>query len=208
MGESRKNFHRFSSSDFIETLLDGSVMMRLVLLGGPGAGKSTQSRFLCEKFQLQRVSVGDILRQAIADQTDLGKQAESYVNQGKLIPDPLIIEFMRDRLTRPDMVNGWVLEGYPRTAFQAEELDFLLDDLSQTLNKAIYFKVDEQVLSERSQARGLTDDTPEAIRERLKAFRESTEPILDYYSPRQKLLTVDAGQAIEAVSAELLSGLQ
>ncbi|AFY37817.1 Adenylate kinase [[Leptolyngbya] sp. PCC 7376] len=183
-------------------------MMRLVLLGGPGAGKSTQSRFLCEKFQLQRVSVGDILRQAIADQTDLGKQAESYVNQGKLIPDPLIIEFMRDRLTRPDMVNGWVLEGYPRTAFQAEELDFLLDDLSQTLNKAIYFKVDEQVLSERSQARGLTDDTPEAIRERLKAFRESTEPILDYYSPRQKLLTVDAGQAIEAVSAELLSGLQ
>ena len=183
-------------------------MMRLVLLGGPGAGKSTQSKFLCEKFQLQRVSVGEILRKAIADQSDLGKQAETYVNEGKLIPDPLIIEFMRDRLTQPDMANGWVLEGYPRTAFQAEELDFLLDDLQQTLNKAIYFKVDEQVLSERSQARGLTDDTPEAISERLKAFRESTEPILDYYAPRQKLLTIHAGQSVEVVNKKLLEHLK
>ncbi|OKH18446.1 adenylate kinase [[Limnothrix rosea] IAM M-220] len=181
--------------------------MRLILLGGPGAGKSTQSKFLCEKFQLQRVSVGDILRQAIADQTELGKQAESYVNEGKLVPDTLIIDLMRDRLTQPDMNNGWVLEGYPRTAFQAEELDFLLDDLQQTLNKAIYFKVPEQVLSERSQARGLTDDTPEAIRERLKAFWESTEPILDYYAPRQKLLVVDAGQEIKTVSEILVNEL-
>ncbi len=182
-------------------------MMRLVLLGGPGAGKSTQSKFLCEKFQLQRVSVGDILRQAIADKTELGKQAESYVNEGKLVPDTLVIDLMRDRLTQADMKNGWVLEGYPRTAFQAEELDFLLDDLGQTLNKAIYFKVDEQVLTERSKARGLTDDTPEAIRQRLKAFWESTEPILDYYAPRQKLLTVDAGQDIEIVSKTLADEL-
>ena len=115
-------------------------MMRLVLLGGPGAGKSTQSKFLCEKFQLQRVAVGDILRKAIADQSDLGKQAETYVNEGKLIPDPLIIEFMRDRLTQPDMANGWVLEGYPRTAFQAEELDFLLDDLQQNTKQSHLFQ--------------------------------------------------------------------
>ena len=182
--------------------------MRLVLLGGPGAGKSTQSKFLCEKFQLQRVSVGDILRQAIADQTELGQQAEAFVNQGKLVPDTVIIDLMRDRLTQPDMTNGWVLEGYPRTAFQAEELDFLLDDLGQTLNTAIYFKVNEQVLNERSQARGLTDDTPEAIRERLKAFHESTEPILEYYAPRQKLLTIDASQSIQAVSEELAQALQ
>ncbi|MGB2926275.1 MAG: nucleoside monophosphate kinase, partial [Limnothrix sp.] len=159
--------------------------MRLVILGGSGAGKSTQAKKVCAALNLQLVSVGEILRSAIANRTALGQQAETYVTQGKLIPDELMIQFMGDRLSQPDMTAGWILEGYPRTAFQAEELDFLLDKSNQTLDWAIYLQMSDELLIERSKNRGLADDTPEILQQRLKEFHESTVPILEYYSHRQ-----------------------
>jgi len=131
--------------------------VRLVILGGPGAGKGTQAQPLCRHLGISEISTSDILREAIASQTDLGRQAQVYVEKGELVPDPILIEFMRQRLLQDDAKGrGWLLEGYPRTAFQAEELDFLLDDLGQQLDWAIYLQVPEAVMMSRSLGRSLT----------------------------------------------------
>ena len=131
--------------------------MRLVILGGPGAGKGTQAQPLCRHLGISEISTSDILREAIASKTELGRQAQAYVEKGELVPDPILIEFMRQRLLQDDAKGrGWLLEGYPRTAFQAEELDFLLDDLGQQLDWAIYLQVSEVVMMSRSLGRSLT----------------------------------------------------
>lgn len=178
--------------------------MRVVILGGPGAGKGTQAELLCSNLNLPLLAVGDILREAIAEDTDLGKLAASYVERGELVPDATMIEFFRRRLLLWDVFNGWVLEGYPRTAFQAEELDFLLDDLAQQLDWAILLKVPIEVLLSRSIERDRSDDHPEILQRRLDLFHERTIPLLEYYEYRNKLLTVDGDQSPEQVQQDIL----
>lgn len=196
--------------------------MRLVILGGPGAGKGTQARQLCRQLSISEISTSDILRHAIASQTDLGRQAQVYVEKGELVPDPILIEFMRERLLQPDAAKGrgWLLEGYPRTAFQAEELDFLLDELKQHLDWAIYLQVPESVMMSRSIARsrtskGLTftgevrpDDHPEIVQRRLNLFHERTIPILEYYGYRHRLLTINGDQSPEQVQQDILQKIK
>lgn len=196
--------------------------MRLVILGGPGAGKGTQARLLCRQLSISEISTSDILRQAIASQTDLGRKARVYVEKGELVPDPILIEFMRQRLLQPDAAKGrgWLLEGYPRTAFQAEELDFLLEELEQHLDWAIYLQVPESVMMSRSIARsrsskGLAftgevrpDDHPEIVQRRLNLFHERTIPILEYYGYRQRLLTINGDQSPEQVQQDIIQKLQ
>ncbi len=178
--------------------------MRLVILGGPGAGKGTQAELLCSNLSIPLLAVGDILREAIADDTDLGKLAVSYVEKGELVPDTTMIQFFRRRLLLWDVFNGWVLEGYPRTAFQAEELDFLLSDLAQQLDWAIWLKVPTEVLLSRSIQRDRSDDSPEILQRRLDLFEEQTMPILDYYEHRNKLLTVNGDRSPEQVQQDIL----
>ncbi|MEG4121092.1 nucleoside monophosphate kinase [Microcoleus sp. N9_B4] len=178
--------------------------MRVVILGGPGAGKGTQAELLCSNLSLPLLAVGDILREAIAEDTDLGKLAVSYVDRGELVPDATMIEFFRCRLLLWDVFNGWVLEGYPRTAFQAEELDFLLEDLAQELDWAVWLKVPIEVLLSRSIERDRSDDHPEILQRRLDLYHEQTIPILDYYEHRNKLLTVDGDQSPEQVQQDIL----
>ncbi|MEG3897401.1 MULTISPECIES: nucleoside monophosphate kinase [unclassified Microcoleus] len=178
--------------------------MRLVILGGPGAGKGTQAQQLCSNLSIPLLAVGDILREAIADETDLGKLAVSYVERGELVPDTTIIQFFRRRLLLWDVFNGWVLEGYPRTAPQAEELDFLLDDLAQELDWAIWLKVPTEVLLSRSIERDRSDDSPEILQRRLDLYHEQTIPILDYYDYRKKLLTVNGDRSPEQVQQDIL----
>jgi adenylate kinase len=178
--------------------------VRLVILGGPGAGKGTQAERLCSNLSLPLLAVGDILREAIAEDTDLGKLAVSYVERGELVPDATMIEFFRRRLLLWDVINGWVLEGYPRTAFQAEELDFLLDDLAQQLDWAILLKVPIEVLLRRSIDRARSDDHPEILQRRLDLFHERTIPLLEYYEYRNKLLTVNGDQSPEQVQQDIL----
>ncbi len=179
--------------------------MRLVILGGPGAGKGTQAEQLCSNLGIPLLAVGDILRGEIAENTDLGKLAVSYVERGELVPDATMIEFFRRRLLLWDVFNGWVLEGYPRTAFQAEELDFLLWDLAQELDWAIWLKVPTQVLLKRSLERDRSDDSPEILQRRLDLFEERTLPLLEYYEHRNKLLTVNGDRPPEQVQQDILN---
>ncbi|MEG3911177.1 nucleoside monophosphate kinase [Microcoleus sp. w2-18bC1] len=178
--------------------------MRVVILGGPGAGKGTQAELLCSNLSLPLLAVGDILREAIAEDTDLGKLAASYVEKGELVPDATMIEFFRRRLLLWDVFNGWILEGYPRTAFQAEELDFLLEELAQELDWAVWLKVPIEVLLSRSIERDRSDDHPEILQRRLDLFHERTIPLLEYYEYRNKLLTVDGNQSPQQVQQDIL----
>jgi len=188
--------------------------VRLIILGGPGAGKGTQGAQLCSQMDILLISTGEILRTAIAAkdsdgeaQTELGRQAQGYVEQGELVPDDVMIQFIRDRLIQPDAANGWILDGYPRTAFQAEELDFLLDDLNQHLNYAILLEVPTPVLVQRSLSRARGDDTLETIQRRIDRFQECTTPLLEYYEMRDRLLKVNGEQAIESLQQEILTKL-
>jgi adenylate kinase len=178
--------------------------VRLVILGGSGSGKSTQAQRLCRHFEIPLISTGEILREAITSFTDLGRHVQPYLEKGDLVPDDMIIELIRTRLQKPDVNNGWVLEGYPRTAFQAEELDFLLDDLEQKLNWAIYLQVPEAVMVSRSLGRSLPDDQPEIVHRRVELFYDRTIPILEYYDRRRRLLTINGDQSPEAVQQNIL----
>jgi adenylate kinase len=182
--------------------------MRLVILGGSGSGKSTQAQRLCSHLDIPRISTGEILRQAIAAQTELGKQAQPYVAKGELVPDEMMIAFIKERLLQPDVVGGWLLEGYPRTAFQAEELDFLLDELQQQLDWAIYLQVSEAVMMSRSVARSLPDDAPQIVQRRIDLFHKRTVPMLEYYGYRDRLLSINGEQSPVGVEQEILEKLK
>ncbi|MFN6566559.1 adenylate kinase family protein [Dendronalium sp. ChiSLP03b] len=189
--------------------------MRLVILGGSGSGKSTQAQRLCRYFEILQISTGEILRQAMsgdkslesvyAKVSTLGRHAQPYVTRGELVPDEMIIDLIRLRLKKADVDCGWILEGYPRTAFQAEELDFLLDDLGQKLDWAIYLQVPEAVMVSRSLGRSRPDDQPEIVHRRVEIFYDRTVPILEYYDRRRRLLTINGDQIPEMVEQKILT---
>lgn len=179
--------------------------MRLMCLGGSGAGKTTQAQRLCEHFHIPKISTGEMLREAITNATDLGRHAEPYVIKGELVPDEIMISIIRWQLQQPKVNSGWVLEGYPRTAFQAEELDFLLDDLGQKLDWAIYLQVSEAVMVSRSLGRSLPDDQPEIVQRRVELFYDRTIPILEYYDRRRRLLTINGDQSPDMVQQNILN---
>jgi len=182
--------------------------VRLVILGGPGAGKGTQGRKLCEALNIPWIATGEVFRSAIEQDSELGRQAALYVERGDLVPDEIAIEFMRDRLVQPDAAHGWLMDGYPRTAFQAEELSFLLDDLGQALDWAIWLDAPVAVMMERSLARSRSDDDPAIVRRRLDLFHQRTIPIVEFYEMRQKLLRIDAGRDLETVQQDLRDRLK
>ncbi|GAA6622514.1 adenylate kinase family protein [Scytonema sp. NUACC26] len=179
--------------------------MRLVILGGSGSGKSTQAHRLSKHFEVPLVSVGEILRSAIASVTDKSRFAHPYVDLGELVPDEMMIEFIGERLKQPDVADGWVLEGYPRTAFQAEELDFLLDGLGQKVDWAIYLQVSQAVMVNRSVGRSVPDDLSEIVQNRVELFYDRTVPILEYYDRRRRLLTINGDQLPEMVQHNIVS---
>lgn len=181
--------------------------MRIVMLGGPGAGKGTQAQRLSQQLQIPWLSTGDILRREIAVQSELGQQAQPYLERGDLVPDELMIAFIRQRLLQPDTAQGWILDGYPRTAFQAEELDFLLDDLAQRLNWAVLLEVADTLLMQRSLSRSRLDDEPRIIERRIQALIAQTLPMLDYYEQRGRLLRIDGSLPPDQVEQQLLSQL-
>lgn len=174
-------------------------MIRLIMLGGPGSGKGTQAFKIAQDLNITIISTGDILRQAITSKNELGIKAKEYLEKGELVPDRMMIEFMKQKLLNENFAKGWILEGYPRTAFQAEELDFLLEDLDQKINYAIYLKISEETMIKRSLSRGNIDDKLEIIKKRIELFKQRTTPILEYYEKKHTLITVSGQGSIEDV---------
>jgi adenylate kinase len=187
--------------------------MRLILLGPPGAGKGTQAQRLVHKHSIVQLSTGEMLRAAVAAQTPIGLQAKDIMASGQLVPDEIVIGIISDRLDQPDMKNGFILDGFPRTVPQAEALDELLRHKHLKLDAVIELRVNESALLSRVEtrvaemrARGeevRVDDTPEVLSKRLASYRSLTEPLIHYYSERRKLLTVDGMMTIEEVTREI-----
>jgi adenylate kinase len=187
--------------------------MRLILLGPPGAGKGTQAQRLVHKHGIVQLSTGELLRAAVAAQTPVGLKAKDIMASGALVPDEIVIGIISDRLDQPDMKNGFILDGFPRTVPQAEALDDLLKKKHMKLDAVVELRVNESALLNRVEtrvaemrARGeevRVDDTPEVLSKRLASYRTLTEPLIHYYSERRKLLTVDGMMTIEHVTREI-----
>ena len=179
--------------------------MRLVLLGPPGAGKGTQAEKLAEKLEIPHLSTGELFRHNISTGTKLGLEAKRYLDAGDLVPSELTNELVDDRLTNPDVSEGFILDGYPRSVGQAQALHDMLERRGTQLDAVLEFRVAEDELFERLRARGRADDTDDVIRNRMNVYRDETAPLIEYYS--HELKTVDAVGTVDEVFARALQAL-
>lgn len=179
--------------------------MRVVLLGPPGAGKGTQAEKLSEKLGIPQISTGDLFRKNIGEGTPLGLEAKRYLDAGDLVPAELTNRLVEDRIDQPDAANGFILDGYPRSVAQAGALKDMLAARDTKLDAVLEFQVSEDELLTRLKGRGRADDTDEVIRNRMKVYRDETEPLLEYY--RDDVKTVNAVGALDEVFARALTAL-
>lgn len=185
--------------------------MRLLIMGPQGVGKGTQAALLAQHYGIPAISTGDIFRYNLKNQTELGKQAQAFMDKGELVPDKLTNAIVRDRLAMDDAKQGWILDGYPRNAAQVEALDSILTDLCTPLDRVVALHADHDVLMERMTKRaeieGRADDTPEVIAKRLDVYAKETEPLLAIYKERGLLLSVDGVGRIDEISRTIISQL-
>lgn len=177
--------------------------MRIILLAPPGAGKGTQAGRLSERYEIPHVETGSIIRNAIAEETPAGTKAKEYVDSGKLVPDEIVVELIRERIERDDCDDGFILDGFPRTVPQAEAFQDMAEENNINLDAVVHLDVDDEVVKQRLLDRGRDDDTPEAIEQRLKEYRNKTAPLIDFYRDRDLLVTVDGEQTIDEVTQSI-----
>jgi adenylate kinase len=182
---------------------DGSSA-RVVLLGPPGAGKGTQAQVLSRRLEVPAISTGEMLREAVADGSELGGKVREILAAGELVDDGTMAEVVRDRLSRPDARRGFLLDGYPRTLPQAETLAGILGAVARELDAVLLVAVPEEELVRRTLLRGRADDREEVIRERLRVYREKTAPLIGYYRERGLLREIDGNRPIDEVTAQVL----
>ena len=205
--------------------------MNLILLGAPGAGKGTQAELLVEKLGIPTISTGNMLREAMANGTELGKQVKQYMDGGLLVPDELVLNMLAERVTAPDCANGYILDGVPRTLIQAQTLDAK----GVKIDHVVSLEIDDNVIAGRMTGRractdcGATyhisanppkqegicdlcgaaltirkDDAPETVLKRLEVYHASTEVLKDYYAKQNKLRLINGNQSIEGANREIL----
>ena len=183
--------------------------MKLVLLGGPGAGKGTQAAKLKNYYGIPHVSTGAILREARASGTELGKKAAEYMDAGKLLPDDVILGIICIQLGMPSMERGFLFDGFPRTILQAEGLDRLLKARNTALDAVVSIEVDDAVVVERllkrAEIEGRSDDNRETIAERLRVYYEQTAPLKEYYQKAGILKSVDGVGTIDEIFNRIVS---
>ena len=208
--------------------------MNLILLGAPGAGKGTQAEMLAEKLQIPSISTGNMLREAIANGTELGKQAKQAMDEGKLVSDELVLGIVKERTAKPDCQNGFILDGVPRTLAQAKALD----EMGVRLDRVVSLEIDDAVIEGRMTGRRVCpkcgssyhitanppkkdntcdqcgaelvirkDDAPETVKSRLAIYHETTEVLKDYYAAQNKLRLVEGNQSIEGAFQDILKAL-
>ena len=208
--------------------------MNLILLGAPGAGKGTQAELLVQKLSIPAISTGNMLREAMANGTELGKKAKQYMDEGALVPDELILGIVADRVAQPDCANGFILDGVPRTLAQAEALE----QRGVKIDHVVSIEIDDSVIEGRMTGRRVCgkcgasyhvvanpskvdgvcdscggelmirkDDAPETVRRRLQVYHEQTEVLKDFYAKLGKLRTVEGNQSIEGANEDILKAI-
>jgi adenylate kinase len=204
--------------------------MNIILFGAPGAGKGTQAKLLVEKYGIPQISTGDMFREAMANETELGKKAKSYMDKGELVPDDVTVGIVEERLAKEDCAKGFILDGFPRTMQQAEELQKILDKQGKIIDKVVVLDVADNEILERITGRRISkktgkiyhikynppvdeneediyqrkDDNETAVITRLKAYKEQTAPLFDYYKNLGKTVRVDGNQEVGKITADIL----
>lgn len=186
-------------------------MIRLLLIGPPGAGKGTQAALLAQHFGIPAISTGDIFRENVRNETPLGLEAKAFMDRGEYVPDSLTNALVRDRLNQEDAVAGFLLDGYPRTIDQVEELDDILEETEKKLDVVVQLTADSEELlrrlSGRAQEQGRSDDTPEVIKRRLDVYEEQTAPLIDIYASRSLVAKVNGLGEIADVTNRIIEVL-
>ena len=186
--------------------------MRLVLVGPPGAGKGTQAEVLADRFDVPAISTGDIFRRNVAGGTELGRRAKTYMDDGDLVPDDVVVGMVRDRLDEDDAAGGFLLDGFPRTCPQAEELAGVLDERGLALDAVVQLEVPAEEIVRRLASRrdeaGRGDDDEQVVRNRLRVYDEQTAPVVGWYDERDLLVRVDAHAEVDEVTERVVEALQ
>jgi adenylate kinase len=180
--------------------------VRLVLVGPPGAGKGTQAERMAARLGVPHISTGDLFRANLQERTPLGVEAQKFMDAGELVPDEVTVAMVRARVAQPDAAPGFILDGFPRTAPQAEALAVLLDEQGLKLDAVVEFAVADEVVVGRLLGRGRSDDTEDVIRRRQQVYRDETAPLLDYY--RDLLVSVDAVGTVDEVTERVIAALR
>ncbi len=186
-------------------------MTRLLLIGAPGAGKGTQAVQLAETFGIPAISTGDIFRYNVKNETELGKLAKSFMDRGEYVPDSVTNDLVRSRLAETDAANGFLLDGYPRTAEQVVELDGMLEAAGASLDAVVLLTADtDEVvrrLLNRAIEQGRADDTEDVIRRRLEVYEEQTAPLINVYAGRNLVVTIDGLGEVAEVTGRITAAL-
>jgi adenylate kinase len=188
------------------------LSLNILILGPQGSGKGTQAARIAREYDIPHVATGDMFRRAIALRTPLGVEVESILAGGMLVPDELTIGLIRERLDDDDTERGFVLDGFPRNAVQAEALDEMLDDLGRPLDVVLELQVPDAVCLERLLARsneeGRVDDTPDVVAKRLEIYHHETEPLLTHYLPGGNVVGIHGDRSKDEVWAEIVDTLE
>jgi adenylate kinase len=188
------------------------MSLDILLLGPQGAGKGTQANRISAEYGIPHIATGDMLRESIAEGTELGRRVAPILGTGELVSDDLMIELIRERLGRADAEEGFVLDGFPRTMPQAEALDEMLREIGRSLTVVFELQLPEEVclerLTKRAALEGRVDDTPEVIRKRLELYRQQTEPLVEYYRAQGNLVGIHADRPVDEVFAEIQRALE
>lgn len=186
--------------------------MRLLFMGPPGAGKGTQAKLIAERYGIPAISTGDIFRANVSQGTPLGIEAKRYMDAGEYVPDEVTNKMVQDRIDQPDADRGFLLDGYPRTLAQVEELDGMIKFTGHELDVVVVLTADPDELVarllNRARLEGRADDTEDVIRRRQEIYRDETEPLIEVYRDRGLLIEVDGMGEVDEVSARILAALE
>jgi adenylate kinase len=185
--------------------------MRMIFMGPPGAGKGTQAQVVAERYSIPAISTGDIFRKNVSEGTELGVQAQRFMDAGEYVPDELTNLMVRNRIDEPDADRGFLLDGYPRTLAQVEELDGMIKHTGHVLDAVVVLTVDKeelvQRLLQRAATEGRADDTEDVVRRRYEVYDDQTAPLIDVYRDRGLMIEVDGMGEVDEVSQRIFDAL-